>query len=62
MPAYILYCFAGDKIDQCDRFKAADDAQAIEEANRRHDGRAAELWRGNYKIEAFAAQDVFKAP
>lgn len=59
MPEYVLYCFAGHKLDQCDRFTAADDAEAIEEADRRHDGRAAELWCGNRKVDGFQFQDVF---
>ena len=60
MPQYILYCFAGHKLDQCDRFAAADDAEATDEANRRHDGRAAELWCGTRKVQTFEAQDTFK--
>lgn len=59
MQDYTLYCFAGHKLAQCDRFEAADDAEAIEEALRRQDGRAAELWCGNRKVDDFRAQDVF---
>jgi hypothetical protein len=60
MPEYILYCFASYKLDQCDRFEAVDDSKAKEEALRRHDGRAAELWCGPRKVTNLEAQDTFK--
>ena len=58
MPEYVLYCFAGNKLERCDRFAAGDDPEAIEEAVRRHDGKAAELWTGARKIDAFEALEV----
>jgi hypothetical protein len=58
MPEYVLYCFAGNKLERCDRFNASDDAEAIEEAVRRHDGKAAELWTGARKVDAFEASDA----
>jgi hypothetical protein len=58
MPEYVLYCFAGNKLERCDRFAAGDDAEAIEEAVRRHDGKAAELWTGARKIYTFEAWDA----
>ena len=61
MPEYVLYCFAGNKLERCDRFDAGDDAEAIEEALHRYDGRAAELWSGNRKIDTFEARDAYDA-
>jgi hypothetical protein len=58
MPEYVLYCFAGNKLERCDRFGAGDDAEAIEEAVRRHDGKAAELWTGTRKVDTFEASDA----
>ena len=57
MAQYLLYCFVGHKLERCDRFHAADDAEAIEEAVRHHDGKAAELWCGTRKVDAFEAQE-----
>ena len=61
MPEYVLYCFQGNKLERCDRFDAADDSEAIEEAVRRHDGKAAELWCGARKVDAFEAKDAIEA-
>ncbi len=61
MPEYILYCFAGNRLERCDRFDAGDDAEAIEEAVRRQDGKAAELWAGARKIDTFEAPDACDA-
>jgi hypothetical protein len=53
MKEYILYCFEGSKLLRCDSFSAPDDHAAIEEAIARHDGAAAELWRGSRKVKVF---------
>ncbi len=53
MPEYLLYCFRGSKLIKCDNFFAPDDDAAIEGAITRHDGAAAELWRGSYKVKVF---------
>jgi hypothetical protein len=58
MPGYVLYCFTGNKLERCDCFEASDDSEAIEEAVRRHGGRAAELWRGAVRIDVFQAQEA----
>ena len=58
MPEYLLYCFEGHKLERCDRFDAADDGEAIEEALRRHDGKAAELWCDTRKVHVFRAHDT----
>jgi hypothetical protein len=50
---YLLYCFDGFKLERCDRFKAPSDDAAVEEAVKRHDGKAAELWCGTRKVTDF---------
>ena len=62
MPEYVLYCFVGPKLERCDRFDSADDSEAIEEAVRRHDGKAAELWCGARKVDSLEAQDALRPP
>ena len=56
MAEYLLYCFDGYRLERCDRFDAADDQSAIEEAMARHDGKADELWSDNRKIKEFAQE------
>ena len=53
MPDYLLYCFEGHKLLRCDRFSAVDDEEAVADALRRHDGKAAELWCGTRKVDDF---------
>jgi hypothetical protein len=53
MPQYLLYCFQGQQFVRCDKFFAPDDEAAIEGALTRHDGGAAELWRGKARIKRF---------
>jgi hypothetical protein len=53
VPEYLLYCFRDQSLTRCDTFFAPDDEAAIEGAVIRHDGAAAELWRGSRKIKVF---------
>ena len=53
MREYLLYCFDGHRLDRCERFNAASDAEAEEKALKRHDGRASELWCGGRKVAEF---------
>jgi hypothetical protein len=53
MQEYLLYCFDGHRLERCERFKAANDAEAKEEALRRQGGRAAELWCAGRKVAEF---------
>lgn len=53
MREYLLYCLDGYKLDRCERFTAADDRAAIEEALRLRGDEAAELWCGSRKVKVF---------
>lgn len=63
MAEYLLYCFEGGEVVECDVFFAPGDREAIEGASTRHDGRAAQLWSGSRKVETFAeAADRLRQP
>jgi hypothetical protein len=53
MQEYLLYCFDGHRLERCERFKAANDAEAKQEALKRQGGRAAELWCAGRKVAEF---------
>ncbi len=58
MAEYVLFCFKGAKLVECDRFHAPDDQSAVAGAKTRFDGEAAELWQGSRKVEAFPAPEM----
>jgi len=51
---YVLFCFRGAKLIDCERFHAPDDQAAADGALTRFEGEVgAELWQADRRIEIF---------
>jgi hypothetical protein len=54
MAEYVLFCFRGAELVECERFHAPDDQSAADGALTRFEGEVgAELWQGNRRVEIF---------
>jgi hypothetical protein len=61
MAEYTLYCLDGFKLIRCERYNAESDSAAIDEALRRQDSLAVELWTGARKVKQLPRKDVRRA-